>query len=89
MSGVFERVAAAAIEGARAAIEDKVIATNDPADLVVVVNVAWIAPDGKHLAVGTAIPEHRNDLLADSLRQSAGEADEAATPQPDSREEET
>jgi hypothetical protein len=42
----------------------------------VVVNIAW-EKGGKSLAISTAVPPHCNATLADSLRESADEADDA------------
>lgn len=67
----IERVAAAALQGAKAGLAE--IGLHDA---LVVVNVAW-GNSGDLRAIGTAIPEHhRGSLLAESLRQSADEAAE-------------
>ena len=72
----FEAVAILAVDGVKEAIEG--ILTDD--DPIVVVTVAWRAPSGDPYVIGTAVPDdHGHPLLADSLRQSADEADETAT----------
>lgn len=70
----FETIAHLALEGARRGVGGTLI-DEEP---VIVVTVAWRAPDGGHYVIGSAIPDHHDHpLLADSLRQSADEAEEA------------
>lgn len=46
-------------------------------DVTVVINVAWNQGAGLgERSIGSAIPEHHRELLGDSLRQSAAEADD-------------
>jgi hypothetical protein len=71
----FEAVAILAVDGATEAI--KGVITDDAP--IVVVTVAWRAPSGEPYVIGTAIPEGGHPLLADSLRQSADEAEEASS----------
>jgi hypothetical protein len=70
----LEAVALLAVDGVKEAIAG-VLTDEDP---IVVVTVAWRAPSGNPYVIGTAVPEGGHPLLADSLRQSADEA-EAAT----------
>jgi selenocysteine lyase/cysteine desulfurase len=70
-----EAILEAAVEAAREAAADRLHVD----DLVVVVNVAWRTEGGNQFAYGSAVPPHGVDLLADSLRQSAEEAEEAQT----------
>jgi len=72
---VFETVARFAVDGARKGIG----ACLTDEDAVVVVTVAWHGPDGSPYVIGTAVPEGGHPLLADSLRQSADEAEEASS----------
>ena len=69
----LQAVALLAVDGATEAIKG-VITDDDP---VVVVTVGWHAPGGNPYVIGTAIPEGGHPLLADSLRQSADEAEAA------------
>lgn len=69
----FETIARLALEGARRGV-DGTLTDEEP---VIVVTVAWRAPNGDPYVVGSAIPDnHGHALLAASLRQSADEADD-------------
>lgn len=69
----LETIARLALEGARRGVGG----TMTDEEPVIVVTVAWRAPNGDPYVVGSAVPDdHGHDLLAASLRQSADEADE-------------
>lgn len=69
----LQAVALLAVDGVKEAIAG-VLTDADP---VVVVTVAWHALSGNPYVIGTAVPDGGHPLLADSLRQSATEAEEA------------
>ena len=78
MSNVYEHVAAAAQQGAVEAVREILPEAVVP-DLEIVVNVAWQAPNGRELALGTAVPSppRPDSMLPDSLKHSAEEASHA------------
>lgn len=72
----MQEIAAAALAGAEAELR-KQVSFDQGVEPIVVVNVAW-SVEGRHFAVGSTIPDgHGNELLAESLKQSAEEAEDS------------